>query len=1063
MQKIKYIIGKDRRAFVKDVQNFKVNFSDASVHNYVQGRQYEDGLRQVFVDVLNEDGTPYDLTGVTVWFEGVLPDKTHKILDAKGAVVLDADTGQFRYDFPKQAFMFAGSYVQAFFRIMREGNSVTTLEFDLEVLADKVIDGLVARDYITPIEDIIDQLQDDFRNHQKAMDKIIEELKKNYETDIDNLRSAISKLAVDAGAIQDQINAGNVITIKQFNDETKLLQDMINNKVQDSFSKIGDGSPKGTYADLAALKNALPNGAVGIYLTANDNHWHYYSGGEWKDGGSYTPIVDQKMVQDASFDYGNLIKGGTFINGLGGPKFKGNYLTGKAKSAVSVQLFGGEAISIRTDTADKTNWGGVNFVIDANDIRYVESMPFVLDLYTQSAEAAVVAVSLELFDDNNTAIEDTRQIMGYLPIAGGYRVERLQKSFFYNKNDAVKTAKFAILKLDLRPEDNAASWDIWNPIFRQQLTPSGGSLENYDRISNNFIEKNTESAFLTTADVRGLTYWQSVDTTDAKYKGVKIQVPLSKNRNQYLTWGIIEAKYSAQFDNSAQVLHNLQGFDSSNKKVFDVVTSGYTPEINRLTSHDVKISVPDVKDLSKLVLTIYQSGTGPQTMMISPIDIRVRPYDNQSSNSSSFGKDWMANVRPNNTDSNISTDTVYGQSRIYVNNETESKFIGIQLRTNADRYIVDRALEVKFDYLIFNQPTSLDLVLQYFDRSEKQIGQNVLLNIEKSSTVMHGHIDETFKLSGKGIPDLNQIASVKLLLYCPDSQLVAFEVYGLESHIVSKNNRNVLPMLFHSAVNLPTQVTINQLDAKIKGISHRGLNTVAPEESKSAYMFAKENGYLHWEGDINWTKDNVPMMIHDLSINRTARNLDGSELSLNVNMTDINYSDLSKFDFGIVKGKSFKGEPLLTFEELVKLARYNDVFLHIEFKYEFTQEQVQALHNIVVKYNMLDRIGWQAFVWDWLKPMMALEPNGQYELLGGTVNDDYFAKLDALKTSNNTIIASQDASISIEDATKISNHGIPIYLWIVGSGDTVRKFRDIGMVEGIMTNGEINVADELTK
>ena len=259
---------------------------------------------------------------------------------------------------------------------------------------------------------------------------------------------------------------------------------------------------------------------------------------------------------------------------------------------------------------------------------------------------------------------------------------------------------------------------------------------------------------------------------------------------------------------------------------------------------------------------------------------------------------------------------------------------------------------------------------------------------------------------------------------------------------------------------LPTD---NPIDAKIKGIIHRGFNTVAPEESKSAYLLSKRNGYHHWEGDINWTKDNVPMMIHDLPINRTARNLDGTELSSTVNLTDLNYADLAKYDFGIVKGDRYKGELLLSFEELVKLARYNDAFLHIEFKYAFTQEQVQMLHNIVVKYNMLDRIGWQAFGWDNLKPMMALEPNGQYELLGGDVTDNYFTKMAELKTDTNTIIASQNAALSVDDIQKIADKGYPIYLWTVDDGDTVRKFRDIGMVEGIMTNGAINVADELAK
>lgn len=158
-QTLTYTIGADKRALVSDAQDFHVDFtSDNS--NWVQARQYEDSMRQVFVNVKNQDGTPYNLTGTNIWFEGILPDKTHKILDAKHAVILDATNGQFRFDMPKQAFAVAGSYQQAFFRIVRDGASVTTLEFDLEVLADKVISNLVARDYITPFEDLYDQLEE---------------------------------------------------------------------------------------------------------------------------------------------------------------------------------------------------------------------------------------------------------------------------------------------------------------------------------------------------------------------------------------------------------------------------------------------------------------------------------------------------------------------------------------------------------------------------------------------------------------------------------------------------------------------------------------------------------------------------------------------------------------------------------------------------------------------------------------------------------------------------------------------------------------------------------------
>lgn len=141
-QTLTYVIGQDRRPHVDNVQDFKVNF-DGSNTNWVQARQYERSMRQVFVNIKNEDGTPLDLTGCNVWFEGLLPKNSagdFRVIDDKGYVALDPTAGRFRFDMPGHAFTVAGSYRQAFFRILKDGNSITTLEFDLDVLADKVID-----------------------------------------------------------------------------------------------------------------------------------------------------------------------------------------------------------------------------------------------------------------------------------------------------------------------------------------------------------------------------------------------------------------------------------------------------------------------------------------------------------------------------------------------------------------------------------------------------------------------------------------------------------------------------------------------------------------------------------------------------------------------------------------------------------------------------------------------------------------------------------------------------------------------------------------------------------
>ncbi|MEK1399989.1 BppU family phage baseplate upper protein [Limosilactobacillus fermentum] len=258
-QTLTYTIGADKRALVSDVQDFHIDFtSDNS--NWVQARQYEDSMRQVFVNVKNQDGTPYNLTGTNIWFEGILPDKTHKILDAKHAVILDATNGEFRFDMPKQAFAVAGSYQQAFFRIVRDGASVTTLEFDLEVLADKVISNLVARDYITPFEDLYDQLAAILAKgsgdvsakiqdwNQKFSDKFVEltNLGATVTTTMDDVQNRLMTLS-------EKITQSGLFT----QSEADKLKQEIEQKVEDnSYDNAINVKSKGAVGD--GVTNDLP-------------------------------------------------------------------------------------------------------------------------------------------------------------------------------------------------------------------------------------------------------------------------------------------------------------------------------------------------------------------------------------------------------------------------------------------------------------------------------------------------------------------------------------------------------------------------------------------------------------------------------------------------------------------------------------------------------------------------------------------------------------------------------------------------------------------------------------
>lgn len=259
-QTLTYVIGQDRRAHVDDVQNFKVNF-DGGNSNWVQARQYERSMRQVFVNIKNEDGTPFDLTGCNVWFEGLLPKNSNgdfRIIDDKGYVALDPSAGRFRFDMPGHAFTVAGSYRQAFFRIIKDGNSLTTLEFDLDILADKVIDGLVPRTYISPVEELIDEIETKYQDSTDKLTKMASDFTDKFTQTMSTLQSLGTTVQSGLDALEQKIKTDGLFTQA----EADAFKQTVQNKIDRINDAVGDVSiygatGDGTTDDTAALQKVI--------------------------------------------------------------------------------------------------------------------------------------------------------------------------------------------------------------------------------------------------------------------------------------------------------------------------------------------------------------------------------------------------------------------------------------------------------------------------------------------------------------------------------------------------------------------------------------------------------------------------------------------------------------------------------------------------------------------------------------------------------------------------------------------------------------------------------------
>ncbi|MCM6793215.1 BppU family phage baseplate upper protein [Pediococcus pentosaceus] len=231
MEIMTFNIDEDKRNLVDDKQNFSIDFHD-SKYNWLQARQYEESMRQVEVHVVHGNGSPVDLTGMNPVFEGWMPEGLYRIIDAKHSVMIDAQNGIFRFDFPAPAFQIAGSYKQAFFRLMKDGKSVTTLEFSLDVMADKVISGLVPSDYITPFEDEYDKLI-----------AIVEKADSKFAEQLIEWKNEFNKIIGDLN--------GDYISIKS-------LADVLDARLKTLESKIkADGLP--TVADLTNMLKPIIN------------------------------------------------------------------------------------------------------------------------------------------------------------------------------------------------------------------------------------------------------------------------------------------------------------------------------------------------------------------------------------------------------------------------------------------------------------------------------------------------------------------------------------------------------------------------------------------------------------------------------------------------------------------------------------------------------------------------------------------------------------------------------------------------------------------------------------
>ena len=123
--------------------------------------------------------------------------------------------------------------------------------------------------------------------------------------------------------------------------------------------------------------------------------------------------------------------------------------------------------------------------------------------------------------------------------------------------------------------------------------------------------------------------------------------------------------------------------------------------------------------------------------------------------------------------------------------------------------------------------------------------------------------------------------------------------------------------------------------SQITLISHRGMSSVAPENTLEAAEQAAAYGYTHIEFDIRQTKDGVWVVLHDDSINRTTN---GSG-----KISNLTYKQIFEYRVDEIDGKSVY---IPSLSEMLNLC--NNLGLHpvIEIKQEGTDFITQLVQSV---------------------------------------------------------------------------------------------------------------------
>jgi len=232
------------------------------------------------------------------------------------------------------------------------------------------------------------------------------------------------------------------------------------------------------------------------------------------------------------------------------------------------------------------------------------------------------------------------------------------------------------------------------------------------------------------------------------------------------------------------------------------------------------------------------------------------------------------------------------------------------------------------------------------------------------------------------------------------------------------------------------------INSRTLAVAHRGDPLVKPQNTESAFRSALQYDIDMIETDTNLTKDGVPVIIHDQSVDHLS---DGKGP-----VADMTLAQLKKLDFGSWMGEAFTGERIMTLDELLELIEGADVALNLEIKNGpiVYPNIAEAVLSIIADHKMGGRVIISSFDHRLIKSVKSIDPK---ILTGILYHAGLIDHITPAKNARADGIHPEHSTVTNELIAAAKEAGLFVNTWTVDDVERMRKLRDMG-VSGIISN-----------